>query len=227
MKLVNPSTLSPRVNARLASYATLAGAALAAPALAPDAGAAIIYSGPINLNIPTTTSGIYLNLVTGVSNTAPASAPGWDFNPWGTGSLFLYGAGTGNGALDNLAGGSSATLIDNLPLGTSISGTSAYGNFAAETTGATLFNLNSSANYVGIRFTNEATGATNYGWAQLSISASYISQPRTIVGYAYDDTGAAIAAGAVPEPTTNAALGLGALALGAMGVRRWRKAKAA
>ena len=42
--------------------------------------------------------------------------------------------------------------------------------------------------------------------------------------YAYEDSGAGIQAG-VPEPTTMALLGV--MAAGALGVRAWRKRKAA
>ena len=51
-----------RIDGRLAAYATLAGAALAAPAI-PSADATIVYSGVVNINIPSTTAGIYLNLL--------------------------------------------------------------------------------------------------------------------------------------------------------------------
>ena len=219
--------LTPHVHARLSTYATLAGAARAVPMLANQAGAAIVYSGPTSINIPSTTAGVYLNVVTGVSAVTPAGAPGYDLNPWGSGSLFLYGNGTGFGSLLNYTGGSSATLADNLPFGATISGAFTFGNAGVETTGATAFTLNSSANYVGFRFTNESTGAANYGWAQLSLSTTSNAQPRSIVGYAYENTGAAILAGqtAVPEPTTTALLG--AMATGAVGLRQWRRRKAA
>lgn len=217
--------LAPRVNARLSAYATLAGVALTVPVLASSADAAVVYSGPVSINVPSTTSGVYINVVTGTIGTSGTATTGWDFNPWGSGSLFLYGNGTGNGVLNNFTGGSSATLGDNLPIGTPVGPTFTFGNGGAEITGLTAFTLNSSSNYAGFRFTNEATGAVNYGWAQLSLSSTYNGQPRTVLGYAYENTGLAIAAGVVPEPGTTAMLGLGALSLGAAGVRRWRKAK--
>ena len=68
-----------RIDGRLAAYATLAGAALAAPAI-PSADATIIYSGSVNINIPSTTSGIYLNLSSGVFRHGSGGAPGWDLN---------------------------------------------------------------------------------------------------------------------------------------------------
>jgi hypothetical protein len=223
MSPINRNTLGQRVNTRLASYAALAGAALAAPAVAD---AAIIYSGPISLNIPSTTAGIYLNVVTGVSATTPAGAPGWDINPWGSGSFFVYSAASG-GVVSGFAGGTSTTLVDNLPLSTLIDASSPnYGTSnSVETTGSTAFLLNSSSNYAGFRFLNEVTGVTNYGWIEFSLSTAFNSQPRTVVAYAYDDSGAGILVGAVPEPSTFALFGV--MAAGALGVREWRKRKAA
>ena len=226
MKSIASTSINPRLDLRLAAYAA-AGVALAAPTFAPSAKADIIYSGPLTLNVPSTTAGIYLNVVTGVSAVAPGGSPGWDLNPWGSGSLFLYGPSAGNGALDNFAGGSSPTLADNLPVGTSVGAASTFGSVSVETTGATAFNLSSSANYAGFSFLNETTGVTDYGWVRFSISTTFTAQPRSIVGYAYDNTGAAIAVGAIPEPTTTAALGLGVLALGAVSVRRMRQNKQA
>lgn len=54
--------------------------------------------------------------------------------------------------------------------------------------------------YFGLRFYNENTSAINYGWIQLNTSAAS-DFPATINQYCYDDTGAAIAAGALPAPT--------------------------
>ena len=67
-------------DARLAAYAALAGVALAAPAAAK---ADIIWNSTANINIPSTTAGVYINLVTGVTGTNPAAVPGWDINPVG------------------------------------------------------------------------------------------------------------------------------------------------
>ena len=66
--------------------------------------------------------------------------------------------------------------------------------------------------YIGFSFLHNSV--TCYGWA--SVTATEDAGANIIVG----DTGA------VPEPS-EAALGLGALALGAAGLRRWRKTKAA
>ncbi|MEP7014219.1 MAG: PEP-CTERM sorting domain-containing protein [Verrucomicrobiota bacterium] len=218
--------LSPRVNGRLVAYATLAGAALAAPAL-PTADADIIWSGPVNINIPSTTAGVYLNVQTGVSNPSPGLAPGWDVNPYGSTSLILFNptAPVGGVYVVDAPGGTSATLPDNLPFGLLISAASGFGSGTGETTGPTAFVVNSSSNIVGFRFQNEAAAnQTQYGWMRITLAGTTGAQPRAIVEYAYDNTGAGILAGAVPEPSSMALLGV--MAAGALGVRAWRKRKA-
>ena len=213
---------------RLAAYATLAGVALAAPAI-PSANAVIIWSGPININIPSTTAGVYINFVTGATGITPGAVPGWDLNPWGSGGLFIWGnnaASPNDGVLSNFTGGSSGTLVDNIPVGTIIDSSWTYGRTnGVETTGSTAFVLNSNQNIAGFRFLNEMTGQYDFGWARISLSGTYAGQPRAIVEYAYENAGAPIAAGAVPEPSTFALLGV--MAAGALGVRAWRKRKAA
>jgi len=80
---------------------------------------------------------------------------------------------------------------------------------------------------------------TEYGWLKLSLdnnrntsgSNNSYGPDVTLVQWAYDTSGAQIYAGetpgGVPEPGTFAMTGLAALALGAVGVRRWRAARAA
>src|SRR6478672_6712743 len=98
-------TLLNRVDTRLAACAAAAaGAAIAAP----PAEATIIWSGPVNINIPSTTSGVYLNVVTGVFAGTPGGAPGWDLNPWASSTLEIWAnnaASASSGVLDNFTGG--------------------------------------------------------------------------------------------------------------------------
>jgi hypothetical protein len=80
----------------------------------------------------------------------------------------------------------------------------------------------------------------NYGWVKLSYDVTNSTSgdgafgPNlTILAYGYEtDAGVQIAAGdegttATPEPASFALSGLGALAFGATGLRRWRKARKA
>jgi len=221
-------TLLKRVDARLAAGAAVVAATLTGPAL-PNADAQIVYSGPVNINIPSNGIGVYLNVVTGVNNPNPSLVPGWDINPYGTASFILFNPSTPAGGVYvvNAPGGTSATAPDNLAnLGAYlISAASGFGSGTVEATGLTSLNLNSSNNIIGFRFQNEATGIINYGWFRVSLAGTSGAQPRAIVEYAYDSTGVGILAGAIPEPTTFALLGM--MAVGAIGVREWRKRKAA
>ena len=221
------NTLLNRVDTRLAACAAAAGASLA---VVPSSDAFIVYSGPVSLNIPSTTAGLYLNVVTGVNNTNPALVPGWDVNPFSSTALSFFNpaAPAGGVYVVNFPGGTSATAPDNLPFGTLISAASGFGSGVGETTGITAFLLNSSNNLVGFRFTEPSLngGAVAYGWMRISLSGTPASQPRLIVEYAYENgMGVGIPAGAIPEPSTIGLLGL--VALGALGVRAWRGRKAA
>ena len=212
-------TLLNRVDTRLAACAAAAaGAAVAAP----PAEATIIWSGPVSINIPSTTSGVYLNVVTGVFG--GSSTPGWDVNPWSSSSLNMFSTA---GSM-SLYVGTAATYF-NLAPGTLISAASTFGTVGTNTINAgTPLNVNSSNNLIGFSFVEPTLngGAVAYGWMRISLSASTFSQPRMIVEYAYEDSqGVGINAGAVPEPSTFALLGV--MAAGALGVREWRKRKAA
>jgi hypothetical protein len=85
------------------------------------------------------------------------------------------------------------------------------------------------------RFRMNRTGPYYYGWLELSQTVTGTVGPEvTVLGYAWDDTGAMIQAGQTtsntpetPLPSTMLLGALGALALGAVGLRRWREGGAA
>jgi hypothetical protein len=85
--------------------------------------------------------------------------------------------------------------------------------------------------YLDFRFKDSGSGnAWRYGWIELDLSNGDLrglsDYPQlTIDAYAYETTGVVIAAGQtqVPEPSPAALLALGAMALGAKGVRTWRR----
>jgi hypothetical protein len=74
-------------------------------------------------------------------------------------------------------------------------------------------------------FTFNPTGSQDlYGWIHLNGHCN-CGLDTEVVAMAYEDSGAFIEAGASPEPATAIPTGLAALALGATGLRRWRKSR--
>lgn len=69
--------------------------------------------------------------------------------------------------------------------------------------------------------------ALRYGWIEAGLSNGNVSTTEgpifTIYGYAWDTTGAQLPTGSVPEPSSVSLLALGAMALGAKGLRSWRR----
>jgi hypothetical protein len=222
-------TLLSRVDSHVAAWAA-ATASLAAVA---STEAVIIYSGPVHIGIPVTADGLYLNVVTGVNGTSPGAVAGWDVNPYGSGTLDWFGPTptSSSGYVINAFGGSSPTLVDNIPFDTLIGPASTFGsNNGSEPTGATAFHFNSSNNYVGFRFFNESTGILNYGWLELYLGASFTDPARAIIGYAYESTGGVIGLPLdpppdVPEPSMDALFA--SAAAGAIAVRLWHRRRRA
>lgn len=80
---------------------------------------------------------------------------------------------------------------------------------------------NASPAFLGISF--QDNGQTVYGWVQISVGLNSGPMPRalTLINAAYETSGGAIQAGAIPEPTTS----VGLLALGAAGLAWHRRAR--
>ncbi|WOO43531.1 hypothetical protein [Rubellicoccus peritrichatus] len=84
---------------------------------------------------------------------------------------------------------------------------------------------------IGFRFIG-SDNQTHYGWASLSMTGEYGNSDdsdndarTTILSWAYEDeANTPITVGQVPEPSA-IACGLGALALGAAGLRSWRRSR--
>jgi hypothetical protein len=88
--------------------------------------------------------------------------------------------------------------------------------------------------YLAFGFYDTTAGnAFRYGWLEVSMAnaplhGGFAYPTLTIYGYAYDNTGAKLAMGdGVPEPSSAAVLALGAMALGAKGLRAWRRKQGA
>jgi hypothetical protein len=171
----------------------------------------------VSIAVPDTLSGVYLDLVTGASSASGATTPGYDFSAYENGPIWFYPDGTDDGVVGKTSTETASAEAFGAPISSASKFLTAYGY------AATPFDV-TGTEYAGIEFQNDNTGAVNYGWVELQTTAT-TGFPATIVGYAYDNSGAPIAAGAVPEPGTTAALALGALSLGAVGLRRWRLAR--
>lgn len=82
--------------------------------------------------------------------------------------------------------------------------------------------------YLLFTFKNSLAGdQLQYGWVGMSEATitpgAYQNMSVTLTGWAYEDSGAVINAGAIPEPSTAGLAMGGALVLGAVGLRRRRK----
>lgn len=180
----------------------------------PEASAAVVYSGVVNINVPATFEGVYLNVLSGTSSSVPASVPGWDLNPWGDTNfgLFSQSSPANSHGFLNVAGTHIHTT------GVTVGATSAF--TSNPTSLSPQVTLNSDNNYAGFRFFNENTSQIHYGWVRFEFGAAITT--RSIKDYAYESTaGASILTGAgiVPETST-----LSLLALGAAGLMRRRRA---
>jgi len=212
-----------RLDRHFASYTTVTGAALAL-AGGPAAEAAITYVVPgAPINIPATTGGIYLNLETGVFGITPASAPGWDVNPWGSANLQWFGTG------------SSSSIASSAVTGGQVQSIAALTDLSTLTYDPDPFSLGSSPaffaggnHFVALIFLNGAA-APQRAWLEVTTTAVANARPATINRWAYSPLAETLRAGdtgvAVPEASTVAAAGvLGLLAVGAVGLRRRRAA---
>lgn len=196
---------------RLAQYTALAGAA-AGLAAVPSAEAAIVYSGLVNVPIPTNVGGLYLDLTTGTTSTAAFA--GWDINPYYSASS-MYSSAASSGTNPQVSVVTLGGVVDsNLAVGTLVPGSLFMENNLARATNLAP----GQTGIMGITFID--AGNTYHGWVRMTRGNG---GPGTLVDYAYNDTpNTAILAGAVPEPGS-----LTMLALGAVGLTNWRRRRVA
>jgi hypothetical protein len=169
----------------LAVRAVLIASASLAAVVSLSTQAAVVDSGPVSIAIPATTDGLYLNVVTGVSSGVAASAPGWDFNPWGsTTRNFFWPSAPANTFGGDATGG---TVYRLLTPGAIVGPAS---TFIATASAAAAINFNTGTpgdKIIGFRFNNEAGGTLHYGYAVLR-SADADGVPGTIIRYVFEST---------------------------------------
>lgn len=179
------------LNRKFASPAAVVFAASMLAVASSTTMAAVICASP-NLDVPNDLSGVYLNLVTGDTS----GGTGWDVNPYNNNAgLTFYGAASPSGVLASGVAGSTAETVV-LASGAPVSPTPAPNFYNQFQTRGTAFQT-AGTRFLGVKFMNESTAATNYGWVEI-ISGATAGFPATISRYCYDDTGAGITAGTTP-----------------------------
>jgi hypothetical protein len=211
---------------RVIAYSLTASATLAAM---PTARASIIYSGSIDLLVEPG-SDQHLSL-TGNGDEfrffhtleQPTSTLSGNYE-WveGVGDNFFKPARLNSGqsidsSIDSSSQGNQVTLFLRDSRG------AAYGPFSNEDVQTDPQLRTSARGYLPVRL-DDGTHQYHYGWVDYMPSSDGVT--AHIFGYAYESqAGAAIAAGAVPEPEESA-FALGLLALGAAGLHRFRRNRA-
>jgi PEP-CTERM motif len=212
--------------------------ALSVAAATLPAQAVVVYSGTVNLAVPNTFDGLFLNVVTGSSfsdsgfPSLGGAGSNYDINVFGSTRWSLFSPGSSGQSLPTpvpvgskgyVAGTDTGPAL-NLVRGTLIGGTSVFNSGTPDAdalaTGTTAL--------LGFRFRNEGPDLTvstddtvHYGWARLVLTNGV---PGTLVDYAFESTPlTAIAAGVfapIPEPASIALFGAGLLGLMALKQRR-------
>jgi len=196
---------------RLAPRAAVA-CAMSALLAAPAAQAVVVTSPAANVPVPVTTSGIYINVLTGAAGTAAGTA-GWDVNPWGSSSFQIWG-NTGGGIATN------GTAIAALAAGTVVGPALTFTSSGSGASAANGWVLNS-ANYFGFSFINEASGGLHYGYGIVQLGGTFTDPARSVVSLFYESVAnTPITIAAVPEASTWAMMLSGLAVAGAIARRR-------
>lgn len=196
-----------KIKTHLAACA-LAGIAFSGSAL----GAIQCRNTPISF---TSSTDLYINLVTGASGSSGGGVSGWDINPYPSTSGFAVywgGTGTTRGGVADTASGPFTVLAAGATIGPS----STYAIVATGADGMYPFYVpNGVTNaYLGVKFPNETLSGSpiNYGWISLTTTGaasptSGAGFPATINEWCWQDDGSAIAAGDTGAPPPEADFG--------------------
>jgi hypothetical protein len=224
-ELLSMKPISKRLDARVAASAVVAAAASAVGA---DAG--LVHSGQVNIAVPASTTGVYINLLTGASGTSESAAVGWHINPWGSASLRIgTNTPTPETRFIGLSPATSTSLggrVASLEVGSTISSSSQPSSMSSDY-GWSYNDFSSGEAIVGTATGNMRLNADNYigvlgwqsptecfiGWVRIGVGNSITS--RTVKEW-FLSTGTAsappapITVGAIPAPGAIALLGVAA-----------------
>lgn len=181
----------------------LAAPALAALVLFPGAAtAAVVCHAGVNLAVPQTSEGLYVNFITRTSGLTEGSVPGFDFDPYAAANTvpadqlrFYWGALQSNPDMNNGGVVSSGNTYAVLQPGDSIGPASTFSR-AAFTGDTAVWQAGLTGAYLGARFRNETTSVMNYGWVRLTTTPPQ-GFPLTVLDWCYEDSGATIT---IPPP---------------------------
>ncbi len=157
----------------------------------PTPATSIVYSGPLDIDIPPTASGLRINFVTG------EAAPGiphshFSINKgdpylYGPGMFFFWGSDANNGGVALTNNGPYLVLGS----GDTIGPASIFISHSIGTSSVMFDYWAGVEGYLGVRFVNEETDEINYGYVHL-LTTHGTGYPAMILDYAYDKSGAAI-----------------------------------
>lgn len=167
--------------------------------------AALVYSGYQNISISNTWDSVYVDV--DQSGISPTQASGWDID------AFFGGEAFGNSAnfqpvRQTVAVDSAILRVD---LGAVIDGSRNY--YHAEAGSSTHIGTapdqfaSGVTGYLGFQLVDNSAAGPFFGWMRVNLSNT--GEIGRILDWTYENSGAAITVGAIPEPTSFALAGLG------------------
>jgi hypothetical protein len=169
---------------------------------------AAVVNWNLNLDIPATAAGLFINIEQQVYGTSPDMNAGWDLNPNGANGLY-FGGTTAHGTwmmVDPATGWDSASsFAPGVVVGSSYQFKALPGGNVIFGNAPGLWKENAN-NIFGFRFLN-AQNQVRYGYGVMYIGANALE--RRLVSLSYETTGLSIVA--VPAPGAVALAGLAGL----------------